>query len=105
MLRLVAAILLLATPALAAPGTKAAIKADYDTVCNAPERSGALKKSESERMQVIIDYLLKNLKTDEVRNFLGTLGTRMPNERGSALKQAAKDAGYTGSCKFADMAT
>ncbi|HEY3801159.1 MAG TPA: hypothetical protein VGL61_01080 [Kofleriaceae bacterium] len=104
-MKTIAFMLCLATSvAAAAPGSKAAIKADYDMVCNAPARSGALKKTDkSEQAQIIANYILGHLKTGEVREFLGTLGGMQPADKAPALKKAAKDAGYAGACPMADM--
>ncbi|HEY1549846.1 MAG TPA: hypothetical protein VGG28_18585 [Kofleriaceae bacterium] len=104
MLRIVIALGVIAGTAVAAPGSKADIKADYDMVCNAPARSGAMKTTDkSEQAKKVADYIVSHLKTDEVRNFLGTFGGMDPADKAPALKKAAKDAGYTGACPLADM--
>ena len=104
MMKLAFALSLLASVAAADPSSKADIKADYDMVCNAPARSGALKKTDkNEQAQIIANYILGHLKTDEVRQFLGSLGSMMPADKAPALKKAAKDAGYPGACPMADM--
>jgi hypothetical protein len=104
MLRSVIAFVLISGTAVAAPGSKADTKADYDMVCNSPARSGAMKLTDkSEQAKKVADYILSHLKTDEVRNFLATFGGMAPADKAPALKQAAKDAGYTGACPLADM--
>jgi hypothetical protein len=96
-------VLLLALVPTAAYADKAAVKADYDMTCNAIRLSKADKvKEKSQRAKVIADYILGHLKTDEVRQFLGTLGSMMPADKGPALKKAAAGAGYTGTCPLAD---
>jgi hypothetical protein len=103
MIRTLLALALFTSIAAAAPGTKADIKADYDMVCNAPARSGALKLDKSKQAAALADYIIKHLKTDEVRKFLGSMGSMEPADKPAALKQAAKDAGYTGACPMADV--
>jgi hypothetical protein len=104
MLRSIIALVLVAGTAIAAPGSKADIKADYDMVCNSPARSGGMKATDqSERAKKIADYILSHLKTDEVRSFLATFGGMAPADKAPALKKAAKDAGYTGACPLADI--
>jgi hypothetical protein len=95
---------LLATPAVALADPKADVKADYELVCNVVERSGADKTQDpSQRAQKIALYLTQHLKTQEVKLFMASLAVKPPAEKGPALKKAAADAGYTGSCPFADM--
>jgi hypothetical protein len=104
MFRSIIVLALISGLAAAAPGSKADIEADYDMVCNAPARSGAMKIADkSEQAKKVADYILSHLKTVEVRNFLGTFGGMAPADKAPALKKAAKDAGYTGACPLADM--
>ncbi len=94
----------LALPAVALADNKADVKADYELVCNAVERSGAdSEKDPSQKATKIAMFLLKNIKTQEVKAFMASLGARLPADKGPALKKAAADAGYTGKCPFADM--
>ena len=105
MKRLALVLALLPTAALAdqAKASAPAVKADYEMTCNAIKLSKADKvKDKSERAKVIADYILSHLKTEEVRHFLGTLGSMMPADKGPALKKAAADAGFTGACPLAD---
>jgi hypothetical protein len=91
-------------PVVAFADDKADVKADYDLVCNAVERSGAeSEKDPSQKAMKIATFLLKNLKTQEVKKFMATLGAMPPEAKGPALKKAAADAGYTGKCPFAEM--
>jgi hypothetical protein len=91
-------------PVVALADDKADVKADCDLVCNAVERSGAGgEKDPSQKATKIAMFLLKNLKTQEVKGFMASLGARPPEEKGPALKKAAAAAGYTGACPFADM--
>jgi len=95
--------LVLAMLPTAAYADKTAVKADYAMTCNAIKLSKADKlKDKSQRAKVIADYILGHLKTDEVRQFLATLGSMVPADKGPALKKAAADAGYTGACPLAD---
>lgn len=88
----------------AAESTKAQLAADYDVTCNAEVKSGAAKDADkSKKAQKIATYIQANLKTPEVKKFLGTLGSMTPDARGPALKKAAADAGYKGACPLADM--
>jgi hypothetical protein len=96
------AFLFASSVAAADPSAPAAIKTDYDNVCNALERSGADKADKGERAQRIASYLTRTVKTPEVKAFLGKLPTRPPAEAGPALKKAAAAAGYTGKCPLAD---
>jgi hypothetical protein len=98
-------VLMLATVARAAPSSKAAIRADYDVLCNSPSRSGADKeKDQHQRLHKILKFINENLKTPEVKAFFGKLGdgSLAPDETGPALKKAAKAAGYDGKCPLAD---
>jgi hypothetical protein len=83
-----------------ADSSKAAIKADFENVCNAVERSGASKvKTRSEQANLISTWLHGHLKTPEVKKFLREL---IGPDLGGKLKKAAADAGYTGACPMAD---
>lgn len=93
-----------AVPAVALADNKADVKADYELVCNAVERSGADKTPDpSQKAQKIALYLAQHLKTQEVKLFMASLAARPPQDKGPALKKAAADAGYTGPCPFAEM--
>ena len=83
--------------------TKADIKTDYDLVCNAIARSGADKIDDpSQKAQTIANFLTKKIKTKTVRNFMASLAGMRPEDKGPALKKAAAEAGYTGTCPLAD---
>jgi hypothetical protein len=97
------AFVLFAPSFAAADSSPKAIKADYDTLCNARERSGAAKESDiSRRAELLAKYLETHLKTPEVKKFFGNLHKLPPGEAGPALKKAAADAGYKGACPMAD---
>jgi hypothetical protein len=105
MLRALIVIAAISVPSLARADSPAAqIKADYDLTCNAEAKSGAAKEADkSKKAMRIATYLQSNLKTPEVKKFLGTLGSMETASRGPALKQAAAAAGYKGACPLADM--
>ena len=89
---------------LAFADTKVEVKADYDLVCNAAARSGAAKiKDPGQRAQKIASFLMQKIKTQKVKDFMASLGSMMPEDKGPALKKAAADAGYKGKCPLADM--
>ena len=100
----IALIALLFSAVASADGSSpAAIKKDYDNLCNATERSGASKeKSGNRRAELMVKYLNTALKTPEVKAFFGKLGDLPPGEVGPALKKAASDAGYKGKCPTAE---
>lgn len=73
-------------------------------MCNAVVRSGAAKiKNPSEKAQKIATFLMQKIKTQEVKDFMASLGSMMPEDKGPALKKAAAEAGYKGTCPLADM--
>ena len=90
--------------AVAAPDSKAAVKADYTMVCTADVLSHADKiKDPSEKAVAISHYVATHLKTDEVSNFFSDLRYMPADMRSTALKRAAKKAGYTGDCSILDQ--
>ena len=102
MMRIALALMLFSSVAVA-DSSPAAIKKDYDNLCNARERSGASKeKIASRRAELMAEYLRTALKTPEVKAFFGKLADLPPGETGPALKKAASDAGYKGKCPTAD---
>ncbi|HEY1558374.1 MAG TPA: hypothetical protein VGF94_26290 [Kofleriaceae bacterium] len=94
-------VLTVSSPWALADSSKAAIKADFDNLCNVIARSGAAKHQvKSEQVNVITTWLREHLKTPEVNKFLKEVsGSR---DAGAKLKKAAADAGYTGACPLAD---
>ena len=103
MMRIALSLLLFSSIATADTSSPAAIKKDYDNLCNATERSGASKeKNGSRRAELMVKYLNSALKTPEVKAFFGNLGNLPPAEVGPALKKAASDAGYKGKCPTAE---
>ena len=105
-MRPIALILLLGVVAQAkAPkeGTKAEVRADFDMICNAVQRSGAAgEKDMSQKAQKIADYLLSHISTKQAMSFMQSMGGMLPEEKAPALKKKARDSGYTGACPFAD---
>jgi hypothetical protein len=103
MMRIALFSVLLFSSIAAADSSPAAIKKDYDNLCNARERSGASKEKDgNRRAELMVKYLNSALKTPEVKAFFGNLGNLPPGEVGPALKKAASDAGYKGKCPTAD---
>jgi hypothetical protein len=99
------AVLLLVSLALPAcrphPGTNEEVKADFELLCNAIERSGANPGPNQEREATA--YAKAHLATKEAADALAALGFLKGPERGPALKAAAVKAGYDGPCPTADQ--
>ena len=84
-------------------GTAAEVRADWDMICNAVERSGAAaEKDMSQKATKIANYLLANIKTKQAMSVMQRMAGMLPEEKPAALKKAARDSGYRGACPFAD---
>jgi hypothetical protein len=83
-------------------GTKEEVRADFEMICNAVERSGASKSDPGEKAQKIADYLLSHIQTKQAMSFMQSMGGMLPQEKPAALKRAARESGYKGACPFAD---
>ena len=84
-------------------GSKAEVRADFDMICNAVQRSGASgEKDVSGKAQKIADYLLSHISTKQAMSFMQSMGGMLPEEKPAALKKKARESGYTGACPFAD---
>ncbi len=78
-------------------------KSDFENVCNAEARSGAVGKT-SEDFNKAMSWAAANVKTDEVRTFMGKLGTlavQEPSKKSGALREEAAKAGVA-PCPLAD---
>jgi len=99
-------ILLLAVNAQAKPlkeGSKAEVRADFEMICNAVERSGAGGEKEVSRKATrIADYLLSHIATRQAMSFMQSMAGMLPEEKAPALKRKARQSGYSGACPFAD---
>src|SRR5215471_16348671 len=106
LMRVFALIMLLGMAAQAKPlkeGSKAEVRADFDLICNAVQRSGAAgEKDPSRKAQKIADYLLSHIVTKQAMSFMQSMGGMLPDEKAPALKRKARESGYTGACPFAD---
>lgn len=84
-------------------GSAAEVKADFDLICNAVKRSGAEKETDtSTRARKVAEYMLKNIKTEQAMGQMQEMASLKPEYKADALREAAKKAGYTGVCPFAD---
>jgi hypothetical protein len=83
-------------------GTRAEVRADYDLICNAVERSGAAGADPSEKAMKIANYLLSHLRTTQAMSLMQSMGGMPAKEKPAVLKKAARESGYTGACPFAD---
>jgi hypothetical protein len=84
-------------------GTPAEVKADFDLICNLPERSGLGKvKDTSEKASKMAQYLFAHLKTTQALRVLQGMASEAGEKKPALLKEAAAKAGYTGPCPFAD---
>ena len=78
------------------------VRADFDDICNAKERSGAsAEPDESQRATVMAKWLTGKLRTAEARDLMGSLASEDPASRPGRLRDAAKRAGVE-PCPFAD---
>jgi hypothetical protein len=75
-------------------------KSDFENVCNAEVRSGAVGKT-SEDYNKAMSWAAANIKTSEVRTFMGTLAALEPSKKSGGLRQEAAKAGVT-PCPLAD---
>jgi hypothetical protein len=84
------------------PEVDTALHEDYDKLCNAAQRSGAADLADpNEKIVKLADWIKAEIHHPEVVELFGSLATRVPNERGSALRDAAKKAGVD-PCPMAD---
>jgi hypothetical protein len=78
------------------------LRADFDDICNAKERSGAnAEPDESQRAMAMAKWLTGKLRTNEARELMASLATEDPAARPGRLRDAAKRAGVE-PCPFAD---
>lgn len=78
------------------------VRADFDDICNAKERSGAnAEPDESQRAMVMAKWLTGKLRTAEAKDLMASLATEDPAARPGRLRDAAKRAGVE-PCPFAD---
>jgi predicted YcjX-like family ATPase len=84
-------------------GSRAEVRADFEMICNAVQRSGAAgEKDMSQKAQKIADYLLSHIATKQAMSFMQSMGGMLPEEKAPALKKKARESGYSGACPFAD---
>jgi predicted YcjX-like family ATPase len=84
-------------------GSRAEVRADFEMICNAVQRSGAAgEKDVSQKATKIADYLLSHIATKQAMSFMQSMGGMLPEEKAPALKQKARESGYAGACPFAD---
>jgi hypothetical protein len=88
---------LLPAPLLVACGSA---KSDFDNVCNSEARVGATGKT-PEDYNKAMKWAAANVKTDEVKKFMGSLATIDPSSKAGALRQEAAKAGVS-PCPLAD---
>jgi hypothetical protein len=78
------------------------VRADFDDICNAKERSGAsAEPDDSQRAMVMAKWLTGKLRTNEAKDLMASLATEDPAARPGRLRDAAKRAGVE-PCPFAD---
>ncbi len=81
------------------PGSDPAVIHDWDDVCNAWTRAGAIKEQDPEkRMALISQWVSSHVKTPQVAKALGPLSVMPMADRRAALQAAAKEDGYLDPC-------
>ena len=78
-----------------------AYRADFENICNAEERSGALQEDPNRRATVVATWIGPRLQTEEARTFLAGLAAMAPKEKGDALRRESARAGLA-SCALAE---
>jgi hypothetical protein len=84
-------------------GSRAEVRADFELICNAIERSGAAAETDpSVKATQIANYLLSHISTRQAMSFMQGMAGMPPEEKSPALKKKARESGYTGACPLAD---
>lgn len=78
-----------------------AYRADFENICDAEARSGALKEDPDARANLVATWLQPRVKTDEARRFLAGLQKLQPKEKGDALRRESARAGLQ-ACALAE---
>lgn len=103
-------LLFLVALAAAAPGCQRggesisqAYRADLENICDAEARSGALAPDQdpNRRAFVVASWLGGRIRSEEGRQFLGSLQKLAPKAKGDALRAEAKRVGLAG-CPLAE---
>lgn len=76
-------------------------RADFENICNAEERSGALREDPNSRATHVAMWIGSRLQTDEARRFLAGLGAMPPKAKGDALREEAARIGLS-ACPLAE---
>src|SRR6185436_14902786 len=83
-------------------GSMKEVRADFEMICNAVQRSGAADESEpGQKATKIANYLLSHIATKQAMSFMQSMGGMLPEEKAPALKKKARESGYAGACPFA----
>jgi hypothetical protein len=86
-------------------GTPEEVRADFDLVCNLPERSHTQDiKDEGEKAQKMAAYLKVHLKTEQVTKILALMGSVAADKQVATFMTEVRRAGYTGPCPFVENA-
>lgn len=80
-------------------GCEVRVKADFEAICNAFERSGAKDVPHAERAAHLTRWLEARITTERGRHALVWLSGAHPDRRGYVLDRA-RVAGYEGPCPF-----
>lgn len=78
-----------------------AYRADFENICDAEARSGALQEDPNRRATVVATWIGPRLQTDEARTFLAGLAALPPKEKGDALRRESARAGLR-ACALAE---
>ena len=79
------------------------VKGDFDNICNAAERSGAMSEADTTARAVkIAQWLQPQVKTEKARKFMAELAMLDPKKKGQALRGEAKKHGVS-PCPIADV--
>lgn len=78
-----------------------AYRADFENICDAEARSGALQEDPNQRATHVAMWLGPRVQTDEARKFLAGLGAMPAKEKGDALRRESARVGLA-SCPLAE---
>lgn len=79
-------------------------KADFEKICNAPQLSGAAAEVDpAKKAMKLAQWISQNVRSSEAKRTFAAIATVAPEHKGTILKQAAIEAGYTGPCPFAEQ--
>lgn len=76
---------------------------DFENICHAEERSGAASITDPARKAMTVaQWLNDHVTSGDAKAFMSAIASASSESRGELLRQAAREAGYTGDCPMAD---